>query len=754
MKLAEKIKTHLKRNKIVSEYKTWDFKTEKLMKMPERKTTVKIYGDAFFSPHILDNSYGENSALMLQGEIGERTIKLEFFGKNLYSGECNSYYLKSNSLKEYGRHQERYLTTEWFRIDASQRYLNMTGDGFNRSVWQFCDADKKLIKIEEQKKVEKYRVINQKQYDHSSSKTIIPENAMWARVYFAKKDDEDCAPLGTQLQIAYGLIPEMIQPYIYQSVLVNTDKNTALIQIENKCLKQIDKEGNILREQECNISWDDIESVWVAGAEICEVAFAPNEVAREEENSKDKEYGIRWNTESSIPLCERIGASKNFHFNYMIGNGWAGNYPNDFDRIYPWNEMRVCAVKIESDGTRKICYEGETGFSRDGSAGEVMIEIPSYYTKREQKEGYEYLWITGTPKEGYELDPSFCTESGVNEHVYMSAYLGSENENMVHSQSNTFVTLRRSMQEYQSMIKDGYEAYDFLLHLTIQRLFLIETAILDSQSVFDGVVYLPYKVINTKTAYYALEDKKSTNEIIVKDTAITRRLLPGDCVTLLARWNQYQNTPEYQRMVLETVLIEDGKRCIRFSGKPIDVYKEKTAISGLPRKNGETDVLTYHTARGNNNQHYFPGHESFKYRGIENLWGGAWVNFGKCIVKNNQMYLDFPDGTKHVLGYQLPVQNVILTSKQFGAPTEMCVRRMGYDAKNPLLMLPAEIGNGASTNTYYCDAWYNIAEKDVEYLLSYGGAWDNLGYAGIFCYRANYGMNDKIPFIGVRLMLR
>lgn len=752
MRFIEKIKSFVQRNSRNTEGVNYVREVDEMGKMPVRKERASICSEGFLFPHMLTGSYHKGASLLLKGEVAAQKIAIEINGKNLYSGESKPYYIKSSSGKEFGKMQGKYLTTDWFRVDASQRYLIMTGDGFNRGVWQFQDKNRKII-LEEETKVEKYRVVNQKQFDHTCAKTAIPSNAAWARVYFAKTDEEDCAPLGELLQITYGLIPEMVQPYKHQELHIETGEDVSCIQLRDTELALLDSHGHMMEKYSCEFSLKEIESIWIEGIGSCE-AFFEGGVSEKKEN-EEKEYGIRWNMESPIPVCQRVGDAENMQFNYLIGNEWAGNYPNDFDEAYPWNEMRVCAVTIAPDGSRKICYEGEPGFSRDGSAGEVLIEIPLYYAKREQKDGYEYLWITKSPKDGYELDPSFRTSEGIRQHIYMSAYLGSEKKGVVHSHGNTFVSLRRSMKEYQEMIaaKQGYEAYDFLMHLTIQRLFLIETAVLDSQAIFDGIVYLPYKVVNTKTAYYALEDQMGTNEIMVKDTAITRRLLPGDCVTVLDRWNQYKNTPSYQRMVQE-VRVENGKRYIRFSGPPMDIYKERTAISALPRKNGDTDSLNYHTARGNENHRFFPGHETFRYRGIENLWGNAWVNFGRCFVKNNKMHITFPDGTRYIVGYSLPVQNVILTSKQFGSPTEMCVRRMGYDPKNPLLMLPSEIGNGASTNTYYCDAWYNIAEEDVEYLLSYGGAWDNLGYAGIFCYRANYGMKDKIPFIGVRLILR
>ena len=86
--------------------------------------------------------------------------------------------------------------------------------------------------------------------------------------------------------------------------------------------------------------------------------------------------------------------AKGLHFTYTMGNQPVTPYQNDFDQIYPWSKIRLCAVSFSEDGKRKVLYQGEEGFSRDGKAGQVMVEIPKFYTKREVKNGYDSLWIS------------------------------------------------------------------------------------------------------------------------------------------------------------------------------------------------------------------------------------------------------------------------------------------------------------------------------------------------------------------------
>lgn len=770
-RIIEKIKRYLK-NDLEKEER--DFLTEyhcaEYRGVPEKREQILFVENQPFYTYELEGKLTEEKQFIIKSECAGDNISITFRGKNLYSGKSVSGYLKYNDPKRYGVRKDCYKTTEWFAVDDSQRYLYMAGDAFNRAVWQFCDGEGGLIPSKVPAGIGKYRIVNQKKFDNSVAKTAIPKGAKKARVYFACSDDSDCAELGTVLQIGYGLIPEFCVGYYQETAGVPGIKGQITLKIGKQNWELYGNREQLLKTGNCELDMEAVSSLEIKGLASGKVSLAAEPFTGESPDhdtevratgvgmasEEDKEYGVRWKMDSPIPVCERVGDAKGLHFNYKMADCWAANYNNDFDGIFPWSQIKTCTVAFEEDGKRRIIYEGEDGFARDGSSGEVMVEIPAYYTKREQKDGYEYLWITKKQKDGYCLDPSFVTKDGVKEHIYISAYQASEADGMLHSRSNTFVTLRRSMVEWRKMTDTvhGFSGYDLLAHFTVQRLYLIETAVLDSQAIFEGICYLPYKVKNTKTAYYALEDGKDSDTIIVRETPVTRRILEGDSATVLERWNEYRNEPYYQRVILKSEPLEGKRLKITFSGEKRDIFKEKTAISALPRKNGNTDALDYHTARGDTNQQITTGHESFRYRGMENLWGNAWMTLEHCYVRNNRLHVTYPDQTERICRYDLPVQDVILTSKQFGDPTNMCIKKMGYDKENPLLMFPCEIGNGASTNTYYCDAWYNLAQKDVKYLVTYGGAWDNLGYAGIFCYRANYKETEKIPFNSIRLILR
>jgi hypothetical protein len=278
----------------------------------------------------------------------------------------------------------------------------------------------------------------------------------------------------------------------------------------------------------------------------------------------------------------------------------------------------------------------------------------------------------------------------------------------------------------------------------------VETAVLDSQSVFTGNVNMPYLLKDKSTSYYAVRTEMAANRIIVSNTKMTAKFRIGDAVSVLSGWSIYNNTEEFQREITEINDIGNGLLEIKFSGEPVNVVERETGITCIPSKNGETDLLPGNTGAVSPES----GLSSFKYRGIENLWGNVSILLDQAYVKNSKLYIKYPDDQTIKINYKLPIQDVQLSSKQFGDPANMIVKKMGYDKNNPLIMFPSEIGNGALTSSFFCDSWYNLAEKDVTYYLTYGGAWDNKGYAGVFNFRATFTKTDAITFNGSRIMLR
>src|SRR5690606_971103 len=135
------------------------------------------------------------------------------------------------------------------------------------------------------------------------------------------------------------------------------------------------------------------------------------------------------------------------------------------------------------------------GFTLDGANGDVMVEIPKHYVKRYRENGYEYLLISGTPRDGFILDPSFVENGKVLEKIYVGRYNNVFESNIPYSKTGVYpsghVGLSSAITRTESKGK-GYSVLDFRTLSTIQKLFLVEFATRDSQSVMGGITMTVY----------------------------------------------------------------------------------------------------------------------------------------------------------------------------------------------------------------------------------------------------------------------
>lgn len=679
-------------------------------------------------------------------DVDGNDIKIKIQSKNLYSGKYNNGYLVYGKQGIRSSESKDYRTTKWFPVLAQGKSLVLSGTAHNRSTWQFKTAKGEILT--EVGTPRKYRKEGDVLQDKTFSKVDIPTNAVSARVYYASYKKGGANTLDNRMQIEYGKIPSNYQVSQRKTVLLPSVKMGSIVCLEdgkwnitnNKDTKELDLESLDLQVG---------DTLSVSTGTACEI-----QVTWENDTNSIRTgiYGVRWNLNDSNPVCERVGDAVGLHFNAAEGVSLLTPYKNDFDCIYPWSDIKVCAVKVLPDGSRSITYSGTKDFVLDGSAGNIMVEIPKFYCKREVIDDFEYLWISPTKQEGFTVDPSFITSEGEVDSIYIGVYLSSVADNKLVSVSGSFPLIKRSLGELRKLIKNsgGFTECDLLSIMAVQRLYLVETAVLDSQSVFTGNVNMPYLLKDKSTSYYAVKSEEQANRIFVSKTKMTLKFRTGDAVSVLSSWDIYDNTEEYQREITEINDLGNDTLEIKFTGKPVDIIERETGITCIPSKNGETDLISGTTGSVSSNS----GHSSFKYRGIENMWGNVSILLYGAYVKNSKLYIKYPDKKTLKISYTLPVQNVQLSAKQFGNPNNMIVKKMGYDKNNPLIMFPSEIGNGALTSSYYCDAWYNLAEKDVIYVLTYGGAWDNKGYAGVFDFRATFTETDAIPFNGSRIMLR
>ena len=105
-------------------------------------------------------------------------------------------------------------------------------------------------------------------------------------------------------------------------------------------------------------------------------------------------YGIEFDSASSSPTCKRIGAT-------------------ELHRTLPVQSlMRGCLLDDNGDVVEYLPANDWRGSTRDGSSGQVMVEIPAYYRKFVTIGTKHQVWISLVPQTGYEFVPR----------CYVSAY--------------------------------------------------------------------------------------------------------------------------------------------------------------------------------------------------------------------------------------------------------------------------------------------------------------------------------------------
>lgn len=688
--------------------------------------SIKIYPTAKFT---------KGMTLSLSGENLTPT--------NTYEGtpKSNSDDLNSN---------ENYLTTDWFAVDDDKEYVYITGN-INCAEWQFLDANGYYSRYVDNAvfKNSESVAFSSKSYSY----VTIPDNAIKARVTYYNKTIDTNVSSDDKIFVGYG-----------NNLTGYTQIKSQKFQIpdlsENQHIEYIDGKWLFFDgDKISDLDWEAPSSANIATVAIDGELCGTVDIKLTEKNvtkaNKKLQYGLKYSTQSSIASCERLGAAKGMSFDYKIDDEWNFGTENDFDTAYPWCEMKLCNVKINSNGKETITLEGEKNFTTDGSNGNVMVRIPKFYTMRVVQNGNEYIWISGTKYKGYTIEPVFIDSNGNEvDYVYMSAYMGTLKDKKIVSISEAYPAIQISYEnvlEYSENNGDGFNDLNYLLVSALQKLFIVETGTINSSEIFAGDTYMYYQY-NTKeyeTSGYAYENAENTNTIRIYNNYNTIKITKGSSIAIFNGWNKYKNNDGTQREVLK-ISGTDEYIDITFDGEPMNITKHKTLISNIPAKTGKTDSIDYCTGTLSGTL----GKQSFKYRGIENLFGSALVMLDDdAYVSNSCFYYKTSDGILHSVDYTLAQQPLDLSNYDF-VNNKMCIKKMGFDSDNPTIMLPTEVGNGSSVYGYYGDVWMYSDNSNQCYMM-YGGADDNERVAGIFQFRATINSyNTKLGFLSGRLMYK
>ena len=455
-----------------------------------------------------------------------------------------------------------------------------------------------------------------------------------------------------------------------------------------------------------------------------------------------KEYGVRWNGTAST-MCDRLGDAVGLVAN--AHHGTTDYVQNDFDSIYPWSDIKTC--NIDADGN-VLAYLGEPSFARDGTNGDVMVEIPKFYYKRIKTGIEEEIWICGTKLPGYELHPLFIDNGKEVSKVFHSAYNASsyidETDNKVKLQSITGVqprvrTTRAGFRTYARNKGAIWGIEDISCVNALQSLYLVEYANTHSQSALgNGASKLSFTA-NHK----ALEETTNGNTIIIASTYKNIYKL-GQRIEIGTSLGANNKTATPRTITAITTDEETGQTTITFDGDPITIAVGNMMWNVAPL-NGSCDGLNGKSGwiAGENN--YTNTFADVNYRGIEGFHAKLFrfidgVNIKDGVVYYANSIADYADGVYdgkyRAVGYS-------------NAETSGYVSAFGYDEKAPWVMFPsAAVGK---PSTFVPDYYY---QNTGECLLLLGGAWSYGTGAGAFLFDCRNAFSSSYCFFGSHLLVK
>lgn len=520
--------------------------------------------------------------------------------------------------------------------------------------------------------------------------------------------------------------------------------------------------------------WNSFGAQYMVAVNLTEIFGAGNEPNKEEmdifmsgyrnswfEKSSNRAIGelelMKFRTLNLLPNTEigiRISLNENTSLVEHLGN-------YNIEEMYPFNSIKLCNIQKTPWGATKVTYSNEPGFTRDGSNGDVMVEIPKHYFKRYVENGYEYIYISGKLIEGYSIDPAFVEDGKELDVIYVSAYEGVMQGDNLRSLSGQQASTGLNINQYRQYARNNGEGYGLLDGRTLfmlQRLFMINRGDRNSQiNVGNGLVTLPWQ--NWEECL-AIESATASNTIITNGLNAPRFFRVGMLVAVVVTGEYFQIE---QRRLLSIQGQDTNRMTLTFDGPPVDIVAYRTRIYTQAQETGLTDnvegVTGMASALGG-----FNGTEAVKFLNMENLWGNAWHLVDGVFTYNLITYVaqNMRDSSDDVnamlashkpLAYRLPLQDTN-EQNQF-EENNYFVKNMLFDKLNSNVALPIELGNGSNRYNGYGDPFYTFDTADTAYFAAHGGGVDHIYRAGLFTWRFWYTMESTAPILnGARIIYK
>lgn len=413
---------------------------------------------------------------------------------------------------------------------------------------------------------------------------------------------------------------------------------------------------------------------------------------------------------------------------------------NSFDTIYPWSARRRCCGYWNNQNEFVVnAYEGEPGYTTDGSNGEIWIEHSLFYYKRivDEVAGTEEYLISGNPRAGFRPAPIFDRgDEAPLQKAYTAAYQLAFIENVPTSRAGVFPD-RKSLNDFMTSLKavnENYRTGTIAEQYTEMLYMYVEFATRDLQTVMQGAVNLPY--VNS----YKVEsvETEADKYLLITVSGITEStFVPGQTIGIGSSLggNQYSYNLQVSEIRNTTLVIEGTAHNVPTG----------SIVYSLPYKNGVCDNLLGLASSGT---YANDGKHQCFYRGKESPWGSApeMLSDVLCNPSGYKIYY-LPDTRKYSAGAitadYIELQGTLPNANGY-------IKSLQVDERYPNIIYPKEIG--AASTTGYADYYRKPAL--VETSVSVGGALNDNTYSGPTSYNCTCIPSIDNIFIRARLSFR
>lgn len=391
----------------------------------------------------------------------------------------------------------------------------------------------------------------------------------------------------------------------------------------------------------------------------------------------------------------------------------------DFSSIAPWSGMRRCVL---ADNGTVVAYYGEQGYVEDGTAGQVMVEIPKFYyrvvpLKLEKQTpesatdtnrlGYHLLkanyYVSSVQYEGFKLHPAFTVGGRTVDKIYISAYEGSIYD----------------VSESAYLVNDEQIA-DF----TADKLCSIVNVHPCSGLTQDLTrVNLNKLATNRGTGWYGLN---------IQTVSLIQLL----CAIEYSSFNWQAALGAGVTGVTDDIT----KNCASLTGSTASLGNASGRASSTVDYAGTAQTAETKT--------------SVSYRGVENFFGNIWKWIdGENIYGNGTNSGGIPYICSDYNYADSKITDNYVSSGFTVANSNDYIKYFGYgDSKYDWLFKPSRTGLGANSTNPVGDYVYKSTNLNGHRVSCFGGRWNNSTTAGGFYWDWTYAPGSYTRVVGGRLM--